>query len=380
MLTTESRPTTARAAVLAGVGGPFAVDELPVPEVRPGGALLRMALSGVCATDAHIFKGDWPGFRFPAILGHENCAHVVALGPGVEADFLGEPLAPGDLVVPRVASCGRCWYCLVGGASRWCPNRTVSPGTRGGLALTGGWAEQMYLESDALQLFKTAAPPGIAVLTEPMATCVGAIDRAGLKLGETVVVQGAGPIGLLTAACARLAGAGRLILVGGPAERLELAAAFGVDQVIDIEAVSDPAERAERVLAATPRGFGADLVLGCVGHPAAVGEGLTYLRPGNARMVEVGNATGGGSFPMRPSPDLVYKNATLHGFWGATTEHWIAALRVLERRALPFDRLVSHRLPLARAQDAITALNGDYRIDGRTVVKVAIEPGQALSR
>src|SRR5262245_7151459 len=370
------RTTTARAAVLTGQGGPFELMELPVPVVRERGALLRMALSGVCATDAHIFKGDWPSFRFPAILGHENCAHVVALGPGVESDFLGEPLAPGDLVVPRVASCGRCWYCLVGGAARWCPNRTTSPGTRGGLSLNGGWAEHMYLESDALQLFKTGAPPGIAVLTEPMATCVGAIDRAELKLGETVVVQGAGPIGLMTAACARLAGAGRLIMVGGPSKRLELAADFGVDVVVDIGLVTDPAARAERVKAATPRGFGADLVLGCVGHPAAVGEGLAYLRPGNARMVEVGNATGGGSFAMRPSPDLVYPNATLHGFWGATTEHWIAALRLLERRTLPFDRLVSHRLPLARAQDAITALNGDYRIDGRTVVKVAIEPGQ----
>src|SRR5262245_45458500 len=198
---TEERPATARVAVIAGVGGPFTVEVLDVPEVRRGGSLLRMALSGVCATDAHIFKGDWPSFRFPAILGHENCAHVVALGPGVESDFLGEPLAPGDLVVPRVASCGRCWYCLVGGAARWCPNRTTSPGTRGGLSLNGGWAEHMYLESDALQLFKTGAPPGIAVLTEPMATCVGAIDRAELKLGETVVVQGAGPIGLMTAAC-----------------------------------------------------------------------------------------------------------------------------------------------------------------------------------
>jgi threonine dehydrogenase-like Zn-dependent dehydrogenase len=368
------RTTTARAAVLTGEGGPFELRELPVPAVRERGALLRMALSGVCATDAHIFKGDWPSFRFPAILGHENCARVEKLGPGVETDFLGQPLAPGDLVVPRVASCGRCWYCLVGGAARWCPNRVVAPGTSGGLALTGGWAELMYLESEGLQLFKTTVSPEVAVLTEPMATCVGAIDRAQLKLGETVVVQGAGPIGLLTAACARLAGADRLILVGGPPARLELTREFGVDVAIDIGAVPDPAERRRRVLAETPRGFGADLVLGCVGHPDAVGEGLGYLRPGNARMVEVGNATGFGSFAMRPSPDLVFPNATLHGFWGATTEHWIAALRVLERRAMPFERVVSHRLPLGRALDAVRALNGDYQIDGRTAFKVAIEP------
>jgi L-iditol 2-dehydrogenase len=79
---------------------------------------------------------------------------------------------------------------------------------------------------------------------------------------------------------------------------------------------------------------------------------------------------------MRPSPDLVYKNATLHGFWGTTTEHWIAALRVLERRALPFERVVSHQLPLARAPDAIAALNGDYRVDGRAAFKIAIAPNQ----
>ncbi|HEV8637026.1 MAG TPA: zinc-binding dehydrogenase [Chloroflexota bacterium] len=368
--------TAAKAAVLVGVGGPFEVRELPVPEVRPGGVLLRMALSGVCATDAHIYKGDWPGFRFPAILGHENCARVAALGQGVETDFLGQRLAVGDLVVPRVASCGRCWFCLVGDAARWCPNRSPAPGVAGGLGLTGGWAELMYLESLSLQLFRTEAPPEIAVLTEPMATCVGGIERANLHLGETVVVQGAGPIGLLTAACARLAGAGTIVVVGGPAERLELAGALGADLTIDIDAVPDPAERTRRVVDATPRRFGADLVLGCVGHPAAVGEGLGYLRPGNARMVEIGNATGGGAFPMRPSPDLVYKNATLHGFWGTTTEHWIAALRVLERRALPFERVVSHQLPLARAPDAIAALNGDYRVDGRAAFKIAIAPNQ----
>lgn len=130
------------------------------------------------------------------------------------------------------------------------------------------------------------------------------------------------------------------------------------------------------MLAATPRGFGADLVLGCVGPPAAVGEGLGYLRPGNARAVEIGNATSGGSFPMRPSPDVVYTNATLHGFWAATTEHWVAALRVLKRRALPFERVVSHRPPLTRVVDAIAAINGAYQIDGRTALKVAIEPGQ----
>jgi threonine dehydrogenase-like Zn-dependent dehydrogenase len=234
----------------------------------------------------------------------------------------------------------------------------------------------MYLEGEGVQLFKTVAPAEVAVLTEPMATCVGGIDRAAIKLGETVVVQGAGPIGLLTTACARLAGAGTLIVVGGPPARLDLARRFGADMTIDIDEVSDPAERTRQVLAATPRAFGADLVLGCVGHPAAVGEGLGYLRPGSARAVEIGNATGGGSFPMRPSPDLVYKNATLHGFWGATAEHWVAALRVLERGALPFDRLVSHRLPLTRVADAIAAINGNYQIDGRTTVKVAIEPGQ----
>lgn len=368
-------PRTARAAVLTAQGGPFAVRELPVPNVAPRGVLLRMALGGVCATDAHIFKGDWPGFTFPAVLGHENCAWIARLGEEIATDFLGEPLTEGDLVIPRVAGCGRCWYCLCGGAMRWCPNRKSAPGVGGGLALSGGWAEYMYIEADSLQMFKTIAPPDVAVLTEPMATCVGGIERSQLRLGETVVVQGAGPIGLLTAACARLAGAGRLIMVGGPADRLELAREFGVDLTIDIDAVRDPAERSRQVLAATPRGFGADLVLGCVGHPSAVGEGLQYLRPGNARMVEIGNATGGGSFPLRPSPDLVYKNSTLHGFWGTTTEHWISALRVLERRALPFGKVVTHRLPLDRAADAIAALNGDYRIDGRTALKVAIEPG-----
>ncbi|MBM4419588.1 MAG: zinc-binding dehydrogenase [Chloroflexi bacterium] len=373
-------PRVARAAVLTAQGGPFVTRTLPIPEIGPRGVVLKMALGGVCATDAHIFQGDWPGFTFPAILGHENCAWIARLGADVTVDFLGEPIGPGDLVIPRVAGCGRCWYCLCGGAMRWCPNRRLAPGVTPGESLIGGWAEYMVLDSETLQMFRTTAPPEVAVLTEPMATCVGGIERAALRLCETVVVQGAGPIGLLTAACARLAGAGKLILVGGPADRLTLAGEFGVDHTIDIDAVPDPAERVRQVRALTPRGFGADLVLGCVGHPAAVGEGLQYVRPGTARMVEIGNATGGGSFPLRPSPDLVYKNTTLHGFWGTTTEHWISALRVLERGALPFQKVVTHRLPLERAGDAIAALNGGYRVDGRTALKIAIDPALTAAR
>jgi L-iditol 2-dehydrogenase len=333
-----------------------------------------MELSGVCATDAHAFKGDYQGLALPLVLGHENCARIAALGPGLGVDFTGEPLAPGDLVIPRVASCGRCWFCLTGGAFRWCQNRVLGPEPERGPALVGGWAEYMYYESASLQLFKTVAPPAVAVLTEPMATCVGGVERAALHLGEAVVVQGTGPIGVLAIACARLSGAGTIIAVGGPPARLALARDFGADITIDIEEVPDPLERTRRVLGATPRDFGADVVLGCVGHPMAVGEGLGYLRPGHGRMVEIGNATGSGSFPMRPSPDLVFKNSTLHGFWGATTEHWLSALRVLERRALPWERIVSHRLPLERALTAIDALTGDYRIDGRTAFKVAIAP------
>lgn len=368
-----------RAVVLDKPLGTFTIQEFPLPELAPETVLLRMELAGCCATDAHTYLGQWKEVQFPLILGHENVGVVEALGPGGKQDFLGRELQAGDRVFARTGWCGQCYECRTLRLVRRCRNRTVGYGgsrVDPATPFSGGYGELLYLSAPATTfLLKLDVPASVAVLSEPLGVAATAVRRAQPKIGDTIVVQGCGAIGLLTLGMAKLAGATRAIVVGGPAERLEVARAFGADVTIDIDEVRAPEERARAVLAETPGGIGADVVYGCVGLAPAWIEGISYVRDGEGRFMEVGLASDTGEVSFNPCTQLVAKNATFIGSLGLESYHdAVVAARVMEHGALPLDRLVSHQLPLERVGDAIAALNSDYRVDGRTALKVSIAP------
>jgi L-iditol 2-dehydrogenase len=329
-----------------------------------------MELSGCCATDAHTYLGQWKTV-FPALLGHENVGTVVATGPGGQHDYLGHELKPGDRVFARWGWCGQCYECRTLQQPRRCRNRAAAAPA----AFSGGFAEYLYLNApETTFMLKMDVSATTAVLSEPLGVAVTAVRRAAPRLGETVVVQGCGAIGLLTLGVAKLAGATRAIVVGGPRERLEVARAFGADVVIDIDEVRDPAERTRAVLAETVAGMGADLVFGCVGLAPAWLEGISYVRDGG-RFMELGLASDTGDVIFNPCTQLVAKNISLMGTLGLENyADAVAAGRILEAGRLPFSTLISHQLPLERVGDAIQALNSNYQVDGRTALKIAIAP------
>ena len=111
---------------------------------------------------------------------------------------------------------------------------------------------------------------------------------------------------------------------------------------------------------------------------AAWSEGIGYLRDGDGRFLEVGLAGDDGEVPFNPATQLVAKNASFIGALGMADEDSLAAVRVMEGKLLPLEQMVSHQLPLERVADAITALNGDYRLDGRTAFKIAIAPNGTM--
>ncbi len=362
---------TARAVVLDKPLGTFSVHEFPLPDLAPGTVLLRMELSGCCATDAHTYLGQWKNVVFPALLGHENVGTVVATGQGGQRDYLGYELQPGDRVFARWGWCGHCYECRTLQQPRRCRNRaTGSPAP-----FSGGFAEYLYLsQPETTFMLKMGAVASTAVLSEPLGVAVTAARRAAPKLGETIVVQGCGAIGLLTLGLAKQAGATRAIVVGGPRERLEVARAFGADVVVDIDAVRDPQERTRAVLAETMAGMGADLVFGCVGLAPAWLEGISYVRDGG-RFMELGLASDTGDVTFNPCTQLVARNISLMGTLGLENyQDAVVASRILEAGRLPFDRMVSHQLPLDRVGDAIAALNSTYRLDGQTALKITIAP------
>ena len=365
---------TGRAVVLDRPLGSFSVQEFPLPQPAPGTVLLRMGLSGCCATDAHTYLGEWKTAVFPVLLGHENVGRVEATGAGGARDFLGRELESGDLVFARWGWCGQCYECRTLQQPRRCRNRTVS---YGGMSqpFSGGFAEYLYLNAPQTTfMLKMDTPASTAVLSEPLGVAVTAVRRAQPKPGETIVVQGCGAVGLLTLGVARQAGATRAIVVGAPKERLEVARAFGADVVINIDEVPDSGDRTRAVLAETPGGVGADLVFGCVGLAPAWLEGISYVRD-EGRFMELGLASDTGNVTFNPSQHLVAKNVTLMGTLGlASYADAVVAGRILEAGRLPFEHMVSHQLPLERVGDAIGALNSNYHLDGRTALKITIAP------
>ena len=217
---------------------PIEVREFPEPDLQPGGALMRTVLSEVCGTDVHLWHGRLAGVPYPIIPGHVTTGVLDAVrGPVADAD--GRPLHEGDRIaffdVHR--TCGRCLACTVHRTPTRCPSRRVygitDSATEG---LFGGWSQKVYLEPGVVIARLPESVPFEAYIGGGcgLLTSVHIIERSRISMGDVVVVQGAGAVGLSTAALARRAGAGKVIVVGGPPDRLALAREMGADEVIGL--------------------------------------------------------------------------------------------------------------------------------------------------
>ncbi|MGP4105067.1 zinc-binding dehydrogenase [Nonomuraea sp. KM90] len=349
--------TSSRAVCLTEFGKPVGVREVPVAAPRRGQTLVAPRYGGICGTDVHLREGFLP-IPLPLVLGHEGLGTVVACGDEEGEDFFGTPLRPGDLVMwASSISCGRCAAC-----GRREPTLCVRRSTYGvtlGLdddpPLSGSWADRMTLREGTtlVRLPEGVDPLAAASLACAAPTMVHALyERRPVRLGETVIVQGSGPVGIAAAALARLAGAAEVIVVGGPASRLKLAAEIGVgDHHLDVVEGGTPGTALEAVMDLTG-GRGADLVIECAGAPAAVAQGLLMPARGGAYLV-VGQYTDRGDVPLNPH-QIVRRQLDIRGSWGFTGAHlaeYVALLPTLTNR---FDlaRLVT-AYPLESADDAL---------------------------
>ncbi|TVP57816.1 MAG: alcohol dehydrogenase [Gemmatimonadales bacterium] len=345
-----------RVALMTGPDEPIRITDLPDPEPGPGEVVLDTVASEVCGTDVHLWHGHLAGIPWPIIPGHVSIGRI-AEARGVEHDALGERLDPGDLVtfLDVHGTCHACYQCTVAGQPNRCPSRRVYgitfPASDG---LLGGWSEQILLKA-GVRILKL--PPGIDADRFIGGGCglftgFATVERSGMRMGDTVLVQGSGPVGLAAAAFAHLRGAGRVLMIGAPEARLELAEAFGVDLCLDLER-ADRAERRAAIMEAT-RGRGADVVLEASGNPNALPEGLDLLRDGGCYIV-AGHYTDVGPVELNPHLDFNRKHVDLRGQWGTDFRHLAGALQMLSRHGdrLPFERVIGARYPLEKAEEAL---------------------------
>lgn len=347
----------ARASVLEQFKHPLALREFPVPHIEQGAALIRTEMAGICGTDVHLWKGELK-INLPVILGHETVGRIEQLGPGLERDWNGQPLAVGDRVTwTSTISCGKCFYCAEKKQPTRCPHRRAyGIGYRcdENPHFLGGYAEFHYLRPGS-NIFKI--PAGLSTESVIGAGCalitaIHGVERTGIDWQDIVVVQGAGPVGLSALAVAKSAGASKVILLGAPAARLDIARRFGADLVIDIDQVKTPEARIAAIRDLS-RGYGADVVLECVGHPSAITEGMEMCRDGGKYLV-LGHYCDAG--PVLWNPHIITrKQLQVYGSWSSEPRHMLAALEFLHthKQQFPFDTLVTHRFPLDRANEAL---------------------------
>ena len=362
---------TSRAAVMEAPGR-IGVREFPVSDPGPGAVLLKMSLSGICGTDKHTYRGESRQYvgtphereiAYPLICGHENVGTIVAVGEGVR-DSAGEPLRPGDRVVPGAnVPCGRCYYCTGGYPYYFCQH-LEDYGNSLNCAqppyLLGGWAEYLYLLPRS-RLFRVPEelPDEVAVLTEVMAVTHGvetAMTLLGLQgaspSGYTVAVLGVGPLGLCHVIKARLSGASTIIATDRLRGRLEMAGTFGADLVLDVTATDGP-ERAAAVAAAT-RGLGADIVIDCSGFPDTFTEALALVRTGGV-VIEAGTFVDMGPVPVNPNSAICTRSVTVLGIGGEKASSYEPSMRMLAANLgrYPFGEIVTHRFGLGEVAEAL---------------------------
>ena len=363
---------TGRITVLDAPGADFIIREYALPDVEPGTALMKIEMCGLCGTDAHYWAGHKPtiDLAFPGVMGHEIAGTIIAAGEGFDTDALGKPLKVGDRIVPApLVVCGECFFCTIAKEPVKCLNGKAYGHLGDGPPYHhGGYAEYLYVFLPGTAVFKTDMSPEEAVLLEPMSIAVNAVDQTGIYPGEVVVVQGVGPIGLLTVACAKLSGASKVIAVDMLPARLEMARRMGADVTINLRDVPDAADRVRMVHKESTGGYGADVVFEVAGVPAAVPEGIDYLRYGG-RFCEEGHFADSGTVEINPSTHMCAKCIKLVGVWSSTLDTFARALNLMENGDFPYGDLVTHRLPLERTTEGFRALVTDKMMDGREIIK-----------
>ncbi|MCS5498344.1 alcohol dehydrogenase catalytic domain-containing protein [Cnuibacter physcomitrellae] len=330
------------------------LDTSPVPRPGPGEMLLRIKRVGICATDLHLLEGHI-GDPFPLVPGHEFVGEIAAVGPDTDRE---EGFAEGDHVaVEMLVPCRSCARCREGRynlCERDDPASGLGRGQEYGIniprteapGLWGGYADYLIVPREAIvHRVPDSIDWTVAALIEPFAVAWRAIARGGIRPGDSVAVVGPGPVGLLTAAAASLAGAAAVAVVGTRASRLETARRFGADVTVDARTSEDLIGEVTASLGRRP-----DVVVETAGSPSAQALAVRLVRRGG-RVVLAGACGRDVTLAVSADEDLLTREIdVLPSFLSAGG--YEPAIAALARAAFPYRELVTHAFPLEAVEEA----------------------------
>lgn len=356
------------AMVLENFRSPLVQKEFEVPALKEGQILVKMEAAGVCGSDVHMWKGEDERTPLPIILGHEGVGRVAAV-KGKRTGVRGESLAEGDLILwNRGITCGKCYYCKVLNEPSLCTARKVYGINRSCAEepyLNGCYARHLILTENT-DIFKIETPVDPAILVSAScsgATVAHAFDMVSPSVGDTVVIQGPGPLGVFAVAFARSLGASDIIVIGGSENRLEICREFGADLTLN-RRTTTVEERRQMVLDRTG-GRGADIVVEAVGAPEVVNEGIDLLRMSGCYLT-TGFAQFLGHSTLDFYKNVVRKNLRIQGVWVSDTRHTWQAMQLVLKQPSMFEKMITHRFSLEDANRALEAM------DSRNALKAVL--------
>jgi L-iditol 2-dehydrogenase len=350
-------PSTMKAAVYRGVND-VRLEQVPVPEIAPGEILIRVHTCGICGTD--LKKIATGSHSAPRIFGHETSGAVARVGAGVLKFSVGD-----RVVVFHHIPCGQCYYCRQKTFAQCATYKKVGC-TAGFEPSGGGFAEYVRVMDWIVDKGTVAIPDGVsfeqASFVEPVNTCIKGIKTLRLQAGETVLVIGQGPIGLILATLAKRAGV-RVITSDLHPARLTIAHSFGLNLTVDASSLDSV-----QAVRAMTEGRGADAVVLAVGGSSLIRPAMDAARPGGRVLLFAQTVHGEATFD--PAAVCVDEKALL-GSYSASVELQEESVRFVMDREMDLERLISHRFPLPSSVEALN-LAAHPQPDS---MKIVIQPG-----
>lgn len=330
--------------------------EIDIPDIGSEDVLVRVKTAAICGTDLRIFHGKkTKGIRFPSVIGHEFSGEVAQMGASVRE------LAVGDRIcVNPVLPCGGCFYCL-NGMENVCLNREAL-----GYEYDGCFAEYIRIPGKFITRGNVQKlPEGMSwesgALAEPLSCVINGQRKLDIGLGDTVVIIGAGPIGIMHLMVAKASGATTVIVSEPNAFRREIAGTFGADVLVD-----PVNESLEGVVMARTNELGADVVIIAIGNPRIVKDALKIARKGARVSLFAGFSKG--DIPPVDVNIIHYNELMMVGASSLQRKDMKTALNLIDSKTIDVARLVTDHYPLEAIEEAFA------KAESGQAIKVAVTP------
>ncbi len=336
--------------------GDVRFERTEIPQPGPGELLVKVQAALTCGTDIKTYQRGHPKIitKIPSTFGHEFSGEVLEVGQGVTT------FEPGMRVVCcNAVPCHECYYCKLG-HHNLCENLLI---------LNGAYAEYIVIPALMVKHNTYQLPEWMtyqeAALAEPLGTAVHAVRAAGIQPGDTVAVIGSGPLGLMLTRLAHLQG-GRVILAGKGQERLDQAKKFGVNEIIDITAMTEPEDRIQAVRDLTDGRRGVDVVIEAVGKPEAWEEAIQMVRKAG-NVIFFGGCKKGTTITV-DTVLMHYSELKLIGVFHQTPDDFKRSFDLLAARLVDGRDFVKETLPLSQLIEAFN------KVKALEAIKYAIDP------